>query len=78
MDQVKRASKSRQPMRAQPGQAQWAVESAKLKILLEAVWRMSCARASGDKRLRVPAEQFDGDLRSLAEIVNDMAGQETC
>lgn len=78
MDRVKRTSKNRTPMRIEPGQAQWAVESAKLKILLDAVWRMSCARASGDKRLRVRTDQFEGDLRSLAEIVNDMAGQETC
>jgi hypothetical protein len=78
MERVKQRAVRRPPIRREPGQAHWAVEAAKLKILLEAVWRMSCARASGDNRMRVPAEQFEGDLRSLAEIVNDMARQGTC
>jgi len=75
MERAKRRT-VRQPIKLEPRQAQWAVDAAKLRILLEAVWRLSCARASGDNRLRVPAEQFEGDLRSLAEIVNDMVAQE--
>ena len=69
-----KASRTGHQARPAPQSAHWAIQAAKLKILLEALWRMSCARASGDRRSRIPAEQFEGDLRSIAEIVNDMAG----
>ncbi len=76
MERAKRRTVRQPPIKLEPRQPQWAVDAAKLRILLEAVWRLSCARASGDNRLRVPTEQFEGDLRSLAEIVNDMVAQE--